>query len=50
VRLAGIKQNALSGRRLAGVDMRHDTEVSVIFDLMDARHGTIPSKAFFHQR
>ena len=39
VALAGIIKDALGGRGLAGVDMRHDTEVAVISDWMLARHG-----------
>ena len=39
VRLAGVVEDALGGRRLAGVDMRHDAEVAVVFDLIFAGHG-----------
>ena len=38
VRLAGIIKNPLGRRRLAGVDMRHDAEVAVVFDFMIAGH------------
>ena len=39
VRLARVIEHALGGRRLAGVDMRHDAEVAVVFDLVFAGHG-----------
>ena len=39
VRLAGIVKNPFGDGRLAGVDVRHDPEVSVIGKLMAARHG-----------
>ena len=42
VRLAGIIQDALGGRGLAGVDMRHDPEISVVFDCVDAGHCKVP--------
>src|ERR1700752_1003407 len=45
VALAGIIKDALGGRGLAGVDMRHDTEVAVILDGMLAGPGAIPSKS-----
>jgi hypothetical protein len=38
VRLAGVIKNPLGRGRLAGVDVRHDTEVSVIFDFMITGH------------
>ena len=53
VALAGIIKNALGGRGLAGVDMRHDTEVAVVLDGMLAGHGlflTIPFVSLAHQR
>ena len=34
VALAGVIEDALGGRGLAGVDMRHDTEVAVVLDGM----------------
>jgi hypothetical protein len=40
--LACIKQDALGRGRLAGIDMRHDTEVSVILDGMNAGHRDNP--------
>ncbi len=40
MRLAGIEENALGRRGLTRVDMRHDTEVSVFMDFMNARHRT----------
>jgi hypothetical protein len=51
--LASVVENALGRRGLAGVDMRHDTEVAVVLDGMLAGHGAIPSKSFVspdHQR
>src|SRR5690606_356594 len=42
VALASEEQNALGRRRLAGVDMRHDTEVAVVLDGMLAGHGLYP--------
>src|SRR6202044_1435887 len=41
VALAGVIQDALGGRGLAGIDMRHDTEVAVVLYGMNARHGLI---------
>ena len=38
VALAGVIKNPLGGRGLAGVDMRHDPEVTVVFDGMLAGH------------
>src|SRR6476620_4924169 len=42
VALAGVIEDALGGRGLAGVDMRHDTEVAVVLDGMLAGHGAVP--------
>ena len=39
VALAGVIKDALGRRGLAGVDMRHDTEITVILDGMKAGHG-----------
>ncbi len=39
VRLAGVKEDALGRRRLAGVDVRHDAEIAVVFDRVFAGHG-----------
>ena len=39
VALAGVIQDALGGRGLAGIDMRHDTEVAVVLYGMNAGHG-----------
>ncbi len=36
--LAGVVQDPLGGRGLPGVDVRHDPEVAVIFDLIRAGH------------
>jgi hypothetical protein len=38
VALAAIKQNPLGRRRLAGVDVRHDAKVAVVFDFILTRH------------
>ena len=37
--LAGVVEDPLGRRRLAGVDVRHDAEVAVVFDLVDAGHS-----------
>ena len=39
VALAGVIQDALGGRGLAGIDMCHDTEVAIVLDGMLAGHG-----------
>src|SRR5258707_1383976 len=39
VALAGIIKDALGSRGLAGIDMRHDTEVAVVLYGMNAGHG-----------
>src|SRR4249919_679060 len=36
---AGVEQDAFRGRRLAGVDVRHDAEVAVLVDGGSASHG-----------
>src|SRR5205814_2255334 len=36
--LAGVVEDPLRRRRLSGVDVRHDSEVSVVFDLVGAGH------------
>ncbi|SPU71177.1 Uncharacterised protein [Brucella neotomae] len=38
--LTGIEQNALGHRRLAGVDVSHDTEIAVVFDFIFAGHDS----------
>jgi hypothetical protein len=38
VRLARVVEHALSRRRLAGIDVSHDAEVTVVFDLIFASH------------
>src|SRR5690606_38110746 len=38
--LAGVEQNALGHRRLAGVDVSHDTEIAVVFDFIFAGHDS----------
>ncbi len=40
--LAGIVKDALGRRRLSGVDVSHDAEISVVFDSVAARHDLIP--------
>ncbi|MNU99956.1 hypothetical protein D3C71_901070 [compost metagenome] len=42
VRLTGVIKDTLGGRRLAGVDMRHDTEIAVVFDFIFASHNGLP--------
>jgi hypothetical protein len=42
VALSGVIEDALGGRGLTGVDMRHDTEVAVVLDGMLAGHGPVP--------
>ena len=37
--LAGVIEDPLGRRGLAGVDVRHDAEVAVVFDLVIAGHG-----------
>ena len=39
VALAGVIKDALGRRRLAGIDVRHDAEVAVVLDGMNAGHG-----------
>jgi hypothetical protein len=39
VRLTRVIQDPLGRRRLPGVDVRHDAEVTVVFDFMLAGHG-----------
>jgi hypothetical protein len=39
VGLAGVVKDALGRRRLAGVDVRHDTDVAVTLERMAAGHG-----------
>ncbi|MCY1172989.1 hypothetical protein D9M73_131380 [compost metagenome] len=38
VGLAGVIKNTLGRRRLAGVDVRHDTDVAIAFERMAAGH------------
>jgi hypothetical protein len=37
--LPRVVEDALGRRGLAGVDVRHDAEISVVFDLVTAGHG-----------
>ena len=39
VALAGVIEDALGRRRLAGIDVRHDAEVAIVLDRMSAGHG-----------
>jgi hypothetical protein len=39
VALAGVEENPLRRRRLARVDVGHDSEVAVVFDFMRAGHS-----------
>ena len=45
--LAGVVEDPLRRRRLAGVDVRHDAEVTVVFDFMDAGHSGCSEKRRF---
>jgi hypothetical protein len=38
VGLAGVIEDALGRRRLAGVDMRHDADIAIAFERMAAGH------------
>ena len=40
-RLAGVIEDALGRRRLAGIDVGHDAEVAIVLDRMYARHGIV---------
>src|SRR6185369_2021373 len=40
VGLAGVVEDALGRRRLAGVDVRHDAEVAIALERMAAGHGS----------
>ena len=42
VALAGVIQNPLGRRRLPGIDVGHDAEIAIVFDRMDAGHGSCP--------
>ena len=39
VALAGVIEDALGRRRLAGIDVRHDAEIAIVLDRMGAGHG-----------
>src|SRR3546814_14955635 len=39
--LAGIEKDALGGRRLTGVDVRHDADVAIFLERMAAGHDLI---------
>jgi hypothetical protein len=41
VRLAGVIEDPLGRRGLAGVDMRHDPEIAVVLDRMRAGHRIV---------
>ena len=38
MRLAGVVEDALSRRRLPGINVSHDAEITIIFDCVAARH------------
>ena len=38
MRLAGIVEDALSRRRLSGIDVGHDAEIAIVLDSVAARH------------
>ena len=40
--LAGIIEDALGRRRLSGIDVSHDAEITIIFDCVAARHDPVP--------
>jgi hypothetical protein len=40
--LAGVVQDPLGRRRLTGVDVGHDAEVAVVFELVSAGHENVP--------
>ncbi len=44
--LAGVVEDPLGGRGLAGIDVRHDAEVAVVLDGMSAGHGVVSSFGF----
>ncbi|MCY1224944.1 hypothetical protein D9M72_371220 [compost metagenome] len=44
--LAGVVQDALSRRGLASVDVRHNTEITVVFDFVFACHSGLPLETF----
>jgi hypothetical protein len=51
VALAGVIQDTLGRRRLAGIDVGHDAEVAVVFDLCVRGHGNVPLEiSFDYQR
>jgi hypothetical protein len=44
--LAGVVEDPLRGRGLAGIDMSHDAEIAVFLDGMSAGHGDLSSFGF----
>jgi hypothetical protein len=46
VALAGVIKDALGGRGLAGIDMRHNTEITVVLYGMNAGHGLFLKSVF----
>jgi hypothetical protein len=40
--LAGVVEDALSRRGLAGIDVSHDAEVAIVLDRMTAGHEENP--------
>ena len=50
VALAGIEEDALRNRGLAGVNMRHDAKVAVVLEFVFAGHDLAPDPFVFYQR
>src|SRR5262249_37426526 len=46
VALAGVEEDPLSRRGLAGIDVGHDAEIAVVLDGMTAGHGVCLSFGF----
>ncbi len=49
VTLAGVIEDPLGRRRLAGIDVRHDAEIAVVLDFVHAGHNEF-SRRPAHQR
>src|SRR5271169_6060945 len=41
MRLAGIIEDALSGRRFPGINVGHDAEIPIVIDCVAARHDLL---------
>ena len=50
VRLAGVVEDALGRRGLAGIDVGHDADIAVALDGNFTRHGGSPGPAPRYQR